>query len=199
MVVHSDNRSVWRVFLTAAVAIAVAAATYLSVAGTGDEAIVASIIHSGQLAFVLYVLVLLARPLQQIIPSPPLNSLRRNRRFVGVAFAGIMATHLLLIIFRVKQSPELAFPLQTLLVGGGAYMMIGLMFITSFERPRNALGPRVWKWLHRIGLIWIGFVFAAPSSLEDFGDPGYLKFGIPVAFALLIRAIAWRRSRQQGN
>jgi len=195
-VAHNDNKFVWRVFLAAAASIAIAAATYFGVAGTGDEAIVTSIILSGQLAFVLYVLVLLARPLQQIIPSPPVNSLRRNRRFVGVAFAGIMATHLLLIIFRVKQSPDLDFPLQILLVGGGAYMMIGLMFITSFEQPRNALGPRAWKWLHRTGLIWIGFVFAAPGSLEDLGDPGYLKFGIPVAFALLIRATAWLRSRQ---
>lgn len=196
---NNDSKAVWRVFLAAAAAVAVAVAIYLGIAGTSDETIAASIRHSGQLAFVLYVLVLIARPLQQLIPGPRVDSLRRNRRFVGVAFAGIMATHLLLIIFRVKQAPDLEFPLQTLIVGGGAYTMIGLMFITSFEQPRNALGPRPWKWLHRTGLLWIGFVFAAPTSLEDLGDPGYLKFGIPVAIAILIRTTAWLRLRQQGS
>ena len=189
----------WKVFISAMALTGIVSFVWYQAVGITDESISTTIRYSGQLAFVIFLAVLVARPLQQLVQADWTAALRRNRRMVGVAFAGVMAAHLVMIVMRLRLTPDLNFPPQTLVFGGIAYALTGLMFITSFDPPARALGPKAWKWLHRIGLIWISFIFAAPSSVEDLSSPGYLKFGIPFAIALVIRITAWQRSRQRNE
>jgi len=192
-----NDRQNWLVFAAIFALTGGLAVLWLAGGGLDDERIRASLRYSALFAFVLYLVVLVARPLQQLLHKDWTATLLRDRRLVGVAFAAVMSAHLGLIIYYFSSQPDLEFGLPAL--GAGAYAVFYLMLITSFDRPRKALGPKAWKMLHRSGLIVAGFIFGLPSSLDDLSDPDYLKFGIPFACALLIRAIAWLRSRQQGS
>ena len=192
----ASSRKNWIVFSSVAGLTLAAAGTYFAAAGLSDESVRSVLRHSGRVAYALFVLVLLIRPLQQLTAWRWAASLRRNRRYVGIAFAAVMAAHLVLIATRVHQTPDVSFGLTGLVFGAGAYAMTALMFITSFDGPARALGPKAWKRLHRLGLLWIGFVFVRPLSLADLSDPEYYKITAPVIVALLIRGAAWIKMRR---
>ena len=164
-----------------------------------DENIRVPIRHTAQLAFAMYLVVLVARPLQQLLRSEWTAALLRNRRLVGVAFAATMTSHLGLIAYRFGSQPELEYPLFNLLIGGGVYAVFYLMLITSFDAPKKAMSLKSWKILHRTGLVWAALVFAVPRSADDLSNPDYLKFGIPFAIAIAIRVTAWLQSRRRDN
>lgn len=189
----------WAVFSFLTILTVGSAAAWLSTVELVDDNIRLTVLRSVQFAYPFLLTVLVARPLQQLLRKPWTAKLLRNRRLLGVAFAGVMTAHLLLIIFRFGYSPELDYPTANLIIGGGAYTMIYLMFITSFNGPARALGPRLWKWLHRTGLVWIGVIFAVPRSLTELTEFEYLKLGIPMLIALAIRFAAWRQSSRQGS
>ncbi len=196
----ASSRKIWWTFLIALLATDVFAAIWLQAAGFGDDNIRTTLRYSGQLVFVIYLVVIVTRPLQQLLQKPWTTKLLKNRRLIGVAFAGVMTAHLVLIVLRYSITPGLSLPpLQNLVTGAGAFALIYAMFITSFNGPARAITPKAWKILHRIGLIWIGYVFAFPSSLDALSDPNYLKVAVPVLIAILIRFVAWRRSNQQGS
>ena len=50
------------------------------------------------LAFLIYVCVFTARPLRQLRPVPAMQSMLKNRRYLGIAFAAVMTVHLALIV-----------------------------------------------------------------------------------------------------
>ena len=162
-----------------------------------DEIIRRPLRHTAQLAFLLYVLILVARPMQQILREPWTARMLKNRRLMGVALTSVMTVHLVLIAYRFGTQPELSYPLVNLVVGGGAYVMLYLMFITSFDGPTRALGPKKWKLLHRVGLIYAALIFGLPRNLEHAVTWDYWKFGIPFVIALIIRLTAWQLSRRQ--
>lgn len=192
-----NDRQNWLVFAALFALTGGLAALWLAGGELDDERIRASMRYSAQFAFALYLVVLVARPLQQLLRKDWTATLLRNRRLVGVSFVAVMSAHLGLIVFYFSSQPDLEFGLPAL--GASAYAIFYLMLITSFDRPRKALGPKAWKMLHRTGLVVAGFVFGLPSSLEDLSDPDYLKYGIPFAIAILIRTTAWLRSRQRGS
>lgn len=194
-----NDRQNWRVFLAVLLLTGGASALWLLGRAFSDEIVRVPIRHTAQLAFALYVVVLVARPLQQLLRADWTAALLRHRRLVGVAFAATMTTHLGLIAYRFGSQPDLEYPLFNLLVGGGAYAVFYLMLITSFDAPKKAMSLKSWKILHRTGLVWAGVIFALPRSLDDLANPDYLKFGIPFAIAIAIRVTAWLRSRRRDS
>lgn len=196
MMSKNDKRS-WQVFIAAFALTAALSLLWLAGGELSDENIRAPLRYSAQLAFILYLVVLVARPLQQLLRKDWTAALLRNRRLVGVAFAAVMTAHLGLITYRFSSQPELDFSFP--FVGAGAYAIFYLMLITSFDGPRKAIGLKAWKILHRTGLVVAAFIFGLPRALEDLSDPDYLKFGIPFAVALLVRATAWLQSRRRDN
>ena len=162
-----------------------------------DDAIIRRPIrHTAQIAFVFYILILVARPLQQILRTSWTASMLRQRRQMGVALTSVMTVHLALIAYRFGSQPELTYPLLNLIVGGGAYVMLYLMFITSFDGPTRALGPKKWKLLHRTGLVYAAVIFGLPRNFEHALTWDYWKFGIPFVIAIIIRITAWQLSRR---
>ncbi len=194
-----NDQQNWQVLLTLLVMLGGASLAALVVGGTGDESIRLPVRATAQLAFVLYLIILVARPLQQLLRKPWTAALLRGRRLVGVAFAAAMTVHLGLLAYRFGSQPELTYPLFSLLFGGTAYLLFYLMLVTSFDTPKRALGPRKWKLLHRTGLVWAALIFGLPRSVEALSDPDYLKFGIPFALALAIRITAWQQSRRRDS
>ena len=195
---NKDKRN-WQVFFAALLLTSGISLLWLGSTAVTDEDLIIPIRPTAQLAFAIYLLVLVTRPLQQLLRLDWTAKLLRSRRFIGVAFAAVMTTHLGLIAYRFGSQPELEYPFFSLLVGGSTYSVFYLMLITSFDGPRKALGPRKWKILHRTGLVLAGIIFGLPRSLEELSDPVYLKFGIPFVIALLIRFTAWQQSRRRGS
>jgi DMSO/TMAO reductase YedYZ heme-binding membrane subunit len=189
----------WVVFTSLALVTVVIAAAWLASVPLVDDNIVLVVRYSAKPAFALLIIIIAARPLRQLLQRPWTAKLLQNRRLLGVAFAGVMTGHLALIAFRFGYTPELTYPLPRLIVGAGAYGMIYLLFITSFNGPTRALGPKRWKTLHRAGLIWAGLIFGVPRPLAEAATPEYLLLGIPLLAALAIRFLAWRRSKTRGN
>ncbi len=194
-----NDRQNWWVLFAVLLLTGGASALWLASVEFSDANIRVPTRHTAQLAFALYLVVLVARPLQQLLRADWTAALLRNRRLVGVAFAATMTTHLALIAYRFGTQPELEYPLGNLLVGGGAYAVFYLMLITSFDAPKEAMGLRSWKILHRTGLVWAAVIFGLPRSIDDLSDPDYLKFGIPFAIAIAIRFTAWLRSRRRDS
>ena len=192
-----NDRKNWQVLLGTLALTGGLSALWTAVAGFSDENIRVPLRVTAQLAFFLYLLILVARPLQQLLRKDWTAALLRSRRLLGVAFAAVMTVHLVLIAYRFGSQADLDFVFN--LFGATAYAVFYLMLITSFDAPKKALGPRPWKFLHRTGLVIAAIIFGLPRSLEDLGDPDYLKFGIPFALALAIRVTAWLRSRRPGN
>jgi sulfoxide reductase heme-binding subunit YedZ len=193
----TNNKKNWQVFLASMLLTGALSVALLSGTSLSDEDIRTPMRLTAQIAFGLYLVVLVARPLQQLLRQDWTAALLRNRRLIGVAFAATMTTHLVLIVYRFESQAELEFSLD--LFGVGAYAIFYAMLITSFDGPKKAIGPKAWKLLHRVGLIWAAVIFGLPRSLDDLTDPDYLKFGIPFAIAILIRFTAWLRSRQRGS
>ena len=221
---RNDRRN-WQVFLGTISLLGGLSAAWLASVELSDDNIRVATRSTVRVAFVLYLVVLVARPLQQLLRKDWTAALLRNRRLVGVAFAAAMTAHLGLIgiplgifsgitfhlarnnamtahlgliIYRFKTHPILDLPPPNL-VGYGAYAVFYLMLITSFDRPKRLLGPRAWKILHRTGLVWAAIVFVAPQSLEEFADPVFLTYLVAFLLALSIRVTAWRQLRRPGS
>jgi DMSO/TMAO reductase YedYZ heme-binding membrane subunit len=194
-----SSKKNWQVFFSTLLVTGIVSAAWLSSVEFIDANMLVPIRHTAQLAFAIFIVILVARPLQQLLRKPWTAKLLRYRRLLGVAFAAVMTTHLALIAMRFGSQPELTYPLGNLIVGAGAYSIFYLMLITSFDGPTRALGRKRWKILHNTGLIWGGIIFGLPRSVADLSDPDYLKLGIPFLIAVVIRLIAWQRSTRRGN
>ena len=193
----ANDKTNWLVFFGVLVLASCVAAGWLASVEPTDENIRLILRESAYFAFLLYLLVLVARPLQQLLRKNWTATLLRNRRLIGVAFAAAMTAHLGLIIYRFNSQPDLEFSPDPF--GIAAYVVFYLMLITSFDAPKKALGPKAWKFLHRFGLLYAAVIFAIPRSLEALTDPEYLKFGIPFAIAVLLRITAWQQSPRRDN
>ena len=195
---NNDTRT-WQAFLGVLVLTGGVAAVWLASAGLTDDNVRLAMRETAYVAFLFYAVVLVARPLQQLLRKDWTATLLRHRRLIGVSFAAAMTAHLGLIIFRFNWNPELEFSIVGSLAGAGAYAVFYLMLITSFDAPRRAVGPKAWKFLHRLGLVYAAVIFGIPRPFETITTPEYLKYGVPFAIAVAIRIAAWQRSSRRGS
>lgn len=191
-----STRRNWTVFASGFFLTLAAAGTHFLVAGLDDDTLRTVLRYSGRIAIAVLLVVLFVRPLAELTSAGWIRWLRRQRRYIGITFAAIMAAHLLLIGLRVQLRPDLEFGAIGLLLGATTYAVTALMFITSFDGPTRALGPKRWKRLHRFGIAWFAFFLLLPGSLEDLLTPDYWIIAGPVTLALALRLLAWTRNRR---
>ena len=197
MAMTSNHRN-WSVFIAAAGLTGAASAAYLNLAGITDDNIRLLLRLSARLAFVVYLLVFVARPLRQLVVTPATKLLLQNRRLIGIAFAGIHTAHLALIFFRADRMPDFELTLASSYIGIVAYAVIYLMFITSFDKMARAIGPKAWRILHKTGLYFLGIIVARtllPESLDQLGDMHWWLV-ILTASAIVIRLTAFFAKRR---
>lgn len=189
----TSNQRNWTVFFAAAGITAAASIGFLLLAGSTIENLLITLRLSARLAFVVLLVIFIARPLQQIFRSAFTAKLLRQRRLLGVAFAGIHFAHLGLIFYRMKVDDSFSFDLAESLGGMFIYTIIFLMFATSFNATARMLGPKNWRILHKVGLyiVFIAFVQTQlPPSLDELDNLNWPLVSL-IAAAIIIRVSAY--------
>ena len=104
-----------------------------------------------------------------------------HRRGLGRGFATAHLVHLFalsMVHIPARDVPDL----PTLVGGGGAYVMLVAMVLTSNDAAVRRLGAARWKQLHTIGIHWLWVIFA--YSYVGRVASGAWAFGGLVALAL---------------
>lgn len=189
----TSNRRTLIQFVASTALVSAACLMYLNTAGWTDDNIRLLLRLTARVAFVVLMLVFVARPLRKLIKTPLTLALLKNRKLVGVTFAGIHTAHMALIIYRARQVSDYEFSIVDNLLGMFTYVVLYLMLITSFSGPARTIGPKAWRILHKAGLFLIMAVFAQTQLPESFDDLSGLNWGIVgfLVFALLVRGTAF--------
>ena len=148
---------------------------------------------TGRVAFLFLIAVFVARPLQMLLRISWTAKLLRNRRQLGVTFAGIHTGHLGLILYKVHLVPDLTLPGTVNVPAAVIYGLMLAMLITSFEGPARAIGPRAWKVLHKTGLYVLFFPFLQsqlPKQLDQLETVNAVLIGL-AALAIAARVGAF--------
>ena len=175
---------------------------YLDAYGVNDETLRAMLRLTARLAFLVYLLVFIARPLRQLVRTSATRWFLSERRSFGLAMAAIHFVHMALIVYRASYSPEFEFEFPAQIIGSLIYVLMLGMVITSFERPARAIGPRNWRRLHKIGLYALGVAFLStllPEQRSELLDTDRLWFIVLTAGAVFIRLTAYYARRSQGG
>lgn len=169
--------------------------TILGPKGADEDSVSLALRMTAWIAFLIYLLVFITRPVRQLLKTRLSATMMRNRRYLGIAFAGAHSIHLALIIVFVLDFGSLS---PSLLIGAIAYALLYAMLITSFDGPARAIGPVAWRRLHRTGLYWIGgtFAYTLISSLyAEPGNPYFRAFMTLLAAAVAVRVGAFIQRR----
>ncbi len=196
MAMTNDRRTLIQ-FVASTALVSAAGLAYLNTAGWTDDNIRLLLRLTARLAFVVLMLVFVARPLRELIKTPLSLALLQNRKQIGVTFAGIHTAHMALIIYRARQVSDYEFSIADNLAGMFTYVVIYLMLITSFSGPARAIGPKAWRILHKAGLFLVLGVFAQTQLPESFDELGEVNWGIVglLIFVLLVRGTAFFAKR----
>jgi DMSO/TMAO reductase YedYZ heme-binding membrane subunit len=137
----------------------------------------------------LFLAAFLARPLEQIFRNGATRLLLRDRRGVGLAFAGAHTVHLGVFLTYFALGGVVP-PAVVVVLGGFAYVLIGLMAATSNDWSVARLGSKNWRRLHTFGLYYVWLIFAL-TYLSRIGR-GPVSIGDGLLLALLVAALLLR-------
>jgi sulfoxide reductase heme-binding subunit YedZ len=144
-------------------------------------------------SLLLFCLAFSAAALARLWPNAWTRWLRRNRRYLGVTFAASHGLHAIAIgCFAVMDPPAFAAATSaaSYIFGGIGYAFIIAMAATSFDRSAQAIGPRVWRWLHLIGGYYLLFQFTVSFGKRIPDMPLYTLFLIPLLAVFALRMIS---------
>ncbi len=173
------------------VGLILAAALALILGLGGSEGARSALRFTARTSLVLFLLAFTASAALRRWPNAFTHWMRRNRRYLGIAFAGSHLVHALAIAaYGVADAPGLLAASQPpigLVINGIGYAFILAMLATSFPRPAAALGPVTWHWLHRVGAYYLWFGFAKSYIPRAVMDGFYVPFALVLGLALAIR------------
>ena len=93
MTLTSNNKNV-AVFTITALILGLPTTMFVLADQTPETNLLIVLRFLGRLSFVIFLLIVVIRPLQELVGSPTSRTLLRNRRFVGIALASAMTVHL---------------------------------------------------------------------------------------------------------
>ncbi len=134
-----------------------------------------------------------ATALARLWPNAWTRWQRRNRRYLGVTFAGSHAIHLFAIACFAVMDPvgyAAATSIASYVFGGIGYAFIIAMTATSFDRTAALLGARAWHILHLTGGYYLLFQFTVSFGKRIPDMPLYALFLIPLIAVFALRMIA---------
>lgn len=148
----------WPILLAALGAFILIVALCLAVFGPGEAALQHITRYSARLSFLIFVGVLATGAMATLWPSPLTRWLRRQRRYLGLAFALAHFCHLAALLWLLHHLGA-SMDRITLLGGGLAYLLIGLMALSSNDYAVRRLGQQRWRALHLTGLSYVWLIF----------------------------------------
>lgn len=189
----------WSLTIVAAAAIALLAATIAVAGGGGAEALGLAIRVTARTSFALFLAAFTASAMHRLWPGRFARWQRRNRRYLGVAFAASHLIHAAAIIALASLHPA-AFhdraASMSRIPGLVAYGLLVAMAVTSFDRTAGWLGARAWKVLHTIGALYLWGAFVNAFLVRALHTPGsWVAVAVALA-AMGLRVAAWRRGRR---
>ncbi|MDH5630349.1 MAG: hypothetical protein OEY96_09360 [Gammaproteobacteria bacterium] len=192
-----DNKKVINTFLFLGILVLTTSALHFLINGVSDETIRQSLRVSARFSFAILIVILVARPLQQLLKVSWTKMLVVNRALIGSAYAGVMTAHLSLIFLRLYYEPTFNPDIIENLPLIFAFGIIFAMFITTFSGPRKFVGPKVWKVLHKFGIYYLSFGYARnylPESLDKFDAHSWVMFSLFAAI-LSLRMFVFIRNK----
>lgn len=185
--------SQWRITGLVAVMLTVMTASSLIWLGFGEEAIRAMVRGTARTSIILFVLAFTASSLYSMFKTQWAKYLRHNRRYIGLSFALSHFVHLIFLVLLMIYYPQdsLAKLNQLeIVLASLTYLFILMMVITSFDPPRRWIGPRVWHWLHIIGMYLIWLIFLETYGKASLQNSHYLPWVLILLAAAVIRLTA---------
>lgn len=129
-----------------------------------------------------------------VLFGPPWDMLRQRARNFGLSFAAAHLVHLGLVVWLcfIGAVP----PVGTFEVFGFAAVWLYLLAALSIDRLHRAVGKRVWRLLHLIGLNVLAVAFALdflkfPAQADAVYLLGYLPFDVVALAGPALRLAAW--------
>jgi methionine sulfoxide reductase heme-binding subunit len=135
------------------------AATVFLVSGTGIDGWRIATRLTARFSFFVFLTAFIARPLAQSARNGVTRSLLRERRGVGLAFAGAHTVHLGVFLGYFAVGGTVPPPVVVVL-GSVAYVLIGLMAATSNDWSVARFGAKKWRRLHAFGMYYVWLIFA---------------------------------------
>jgi len=148
--------------------------------------------YTARLSFFLFLAVYLVSPLSRVWRPAFVANAMRQRRGLGLAFAGAHFVHLAALLTFFQASGEAPEP-AVVAAGGLGYVFIAAMAATSNDWSFRTLGPKRWHLLHRVGLHYVWLIFALTilgRVAEPANDPEPVAHLVMLALALA--ALAFR-------
>lgn len=155
---------------------------------------------TARVSLVIFFFVFSASYLNRLMPSEWSVSLLKNRRGLGLLFAYSHTIHLLCIIaflWLAHKKPSLS----TIIVGGGGYLIIYAMALTSNDWSVKTIGIKYWKRLHIFGIYYLWFIFfltyltrllASAGNVDAASKPGGSALEFVIGMFLVLTMIAFR-------
>lgn len=189
----------WQHLIIWSVALVIMTVALLGYYGVNDDGYHAVIRWTARTSLLAFLISFVTGPLTKHVRNDFTRSLMRARRYWGVSFFISHLVHALFIVLALdtalgyEQDPTGA--IITLIGGGGVYVFLLMMTITSTNGWYQKLGAKNWRRLHVIGQYYAWIIFAqsyagrvaAGDSMEG-NNP--LLAGI--LLALLIGALIFR-------
>lgn len=172
------------IYLVAAALEAIAIGSAFWLGQTAAEHALLSARYTARVAFLSFLLVVVTGPAARRWKSGIWIKLARRRRHLGLAFAALMAGHLMALMINITvYQPR---PPSELVGGGVVYALIAALALTSTDAAQRRLG-KWWKRLHQLGVAAVLITFCISYGGRLF-EPRYMLTGLvlaPLAFAAL--------------
>ena len=171
----------------------------ISAAGGYIDALPDIMRPTAQMGFVPFFFAFTASSLARLAPGPGPKFLMRNRRYIGLSFALVHFVHGGIVLSNLALT-EASRGIPELMVGGLAYLLLGLMAITSNNTSVRKLGAKRWKLLHKVGsyYIWLIFMVTSLGSVASVGpEPKHMWIPVLGLVALGLRIAAYRKGKRK--
>ncbi|MBT8189153.1 MAG: hypothetical protein KJO29_01895 [Bacteroidia bacterium] len=134
---------------------------HLNYNGSSEESARLVIRFTARFSAVVLALIFATSAIHHFIKRKPTALLLKYRPHAGLVFTSVHTLHLLFLFFLQNQFHPVFTLAKTssLVAGGGAYMFIYIMAITTYPAIKHRMNALHWKWLHLIGLYWIWAIF----------------------------------------
>ena len=194
----------WRLFVVLMLALSALCFWLADISGLDVDGVRMVIRFTAKTSLLFFCLAFSAAALWRLWPNAWTHWQRRNRRYLGVTFAGSHGIHAIAVAAFAAMDPAgflAATSATTYIFGGIGYAIIIAMTATSFSRAARAIGPRAWRILHLGGgyFLWAQFMVSFGKRVPGMRLCALFLFPLLAVMALRLIAMASPRSARRAD